>query len=112
MLTLVRSCAELCVYLTMTLQESEAVPSQEDARSRIWLFDSKGLVVTSRVGLSEQKARYAHEHGAFPLTSGTGLFRPSLEGRTRAAVPQTLRPPPHYQAYSSRHALAAVNRGG
>ncbi len=32
------------------------------ARARCWLFDSKGLVVRSRVGLVEHKLRYAHEH--------------------------------------------------
>jgi malate dehydrogenase (oxaloacetate-decarboxylating)(NADP+) len=32
-----------------------------DARSKLWFFDSKGLVVKGRTGLAEHKLRYAHE---------------------------------------------------
>ena len=36
--------------------------SLDEARKRIWLFDSKGLVVSSRTDLSDQKRLYAFEH--------------------------------------------------
>lgn len=36
------------------------------ARDRCWFFDSKGLIVTSRSGLTPQKARFAKDHP--PLT--------------------------------------------
>ncbi len=36
--------------------------SEEDARTRCWLFDSRGLVVKSRTDLAEHKLAYAHEH--------------------------------------------------
>jgi malate dehydrogenase (oxaloacetate-decarboxylating)(NADP+) len=35
--------------------------SEEEARQRCWLFDSKGLVVRSRDNLAEHKQAYAHE---------------------------------------------------
>lgn len=38
--------------------------SQDEARKRCWLFDSKGLVVRTRAGLAEQKRPYAHDHAA------------------------------------------------
>jgi len=36
--------------------------SKAQARSRCWLFDSKGLVVGRRTDLAEHKLPYAHEH--------------------------------------------------
>ena len=36
--------------------------SEADARGRIWLMDSRGLVVKDRAGLNAQKLRYAHAH--------------------------------------------------
>jgi malate dehydrogenase (oxaloacetate-decarboxylating)(NADP+) len=39
----------------------EGLPLAE-ARKRIWLFDSKGLVVTGRPGLAEHKRPFAHPH--------------------------------------------------
>lgn len=41
---------------------SEEGISLEDARKRIWLVDSKGLVTSDRAELPEGKASYAHEH--------------------------------------------------
>lgn len=36
--------------------------SEADARGRIWLVDSKGLVVKGRANLNAEKQRYAHPH--------------------------------------------------
>ena len=36
--------------------------SEQDARQRCWLFDSRGLVIKSRTDLAEHKLAYAHEH--------------------------------------------------
>jgi malate dehydrogenase (oxaloacetate-decarboxylating)(NADP+) len=36
--------------------------TQSEARKHCWLVDSRGLVVKGREGLTEHKARYAHEH--------------------------------------------------
>jgi len=36
--------------------------SEAEARLRVWLVDSRGLVVKNRAGLTEHKQRYAHEH--------------------------------------------------
>jgi malate dehydrogenase (oxaloacetate-decarboxylating)(NADP+) len=36
--------------------------SEADALRRTWLVDSRGLVVSSRSGLTEHKLRYAHDH--------------------------------------------------
>jgi malate dehydrogenase (oxaloacetate-decarboxylating)(NADP+) len=36
--------------------------SEDDARQRNWLVDSKGLVVKDRAGLAEHKQPYAHAH--------------------------------------------------
>jgi malate dehydrogenase (oxaloacetate-decarboxylating)(NADP+) len=40
--------------------------SVEEARSRCWFMDSRGLVVKGRSNLTEHKLRFAHEHA--PLT--------------------------------------------
>jgi len=44
-----------------TAFEAEGM-SLEEARGRCWFFDSRGLVVQGREGVSAQKAPYAHEH--------------------------------------------------
>jgi malate dehydrogenase (oxaloacetate-decarboxylating)(NADP+) len=49
--------ADLVVSATVAEGSSEA-----DARLRVWLVDSRGLVVKNRAGLNEHKLRYAHEH--------------------------------------------------
>jgi malate dehydrogenase (oxaloacetate-decarboxylating)(NADP+) len=49
--------ADLTVSAMMADGASEA-----DARGRIWLVDSKGLVVKDRAGLNAEKMRYAHPH--------------------------------------------------
>jgi malate dehydrogenase (oxaloacetate-decarboxylating)(NADP+) len=46
--------------LTQTMMQ-DGVPEAE-ARARCWLFDSKGLVVSSRNDLVDFKRPYAHEH--------------------------------------------------
>ncbi|XP_075219476.1 NADP-dependent malic enzyme-like isoform X2 [Lycorma delicatula] len=40
--------------------------SEKEARSRIWLVDSKGLIVAGRDGLNEEKKRFAHNYKHIP----------------------------------------------
>jgi len=49
--------ADLVVSAMMAEGASEA-----EALRRTWLVDSRGLVVRSRLGLTEHKLRYAHDH--------------------------------------------------
>ena len=49
--------ADLVVSAMMAEGKTEA-----EARLRVWLCDSRGLVVKGRDGLNAQKLRYAHEH--------------------------------------------------
>jgi malate dehydrogenase (oxaloacetate-decarboxylating)(NADP+) len=51
---------------------------EDAARRRIWMFDSNGLVVAGRTGLSEIKRRYAHEHPpAAELSEAIRALRPT-----------------------------------
>ncbi|XP_071404782.1 NADP-dependent malic enzyme [Pithys albifrons albifrons] len=47
--------------LVVMAMEKEGV-SKEAATKRIWLVDSKGLVVKGRASLTSEKQRFAHEH--------------------------------------------------
>jgi malate dehydrogenase (oxaloacetate-decarboxylating)(NADP+) len=47
--------------LVVSAMTDDGLPEGE-ARSRCWLFDSRGLVVASRSGLAEHKLPYAHRH--------------------------------------------------
>ncbi len=68
--------------------------SDVQARARVWLIDSKGLVVMNRSDLGEQKRRYAHEHESIAdhlsviedlrptaiigVSGRTGMFTPAI----------------------------------
>lgn len=68
--------ANLCV---MAMQ-SEGL-SEEDARSRIWLVDSKGLIVKDRPegGISVHKAHYAHTHSPVKtLVEAVKILKPTI----------------------------------
>jgi len=47
--------------LVVSAMVAEGVTAAE-ARLRVWLVDSRGLVVKNRPGLNKHKLRYAHEH--------------------------------------------------
>jgi len=47
--------------LVVTAMMAEGL-SEAEARKRIWLVDSRGLVVKDREGLNKHKLPYAHEH--------------------------------------------------
>jgi malate dehydrogenase (oxaloacetate-decarboxylating)(NADP+) len=47
--------------LVISAMVAEGTPEAE-ARLRIWLVDSRGLIVKKRSNLTEQKLRYAHDH--------------------------------------------------
>lgn len=53
--------------------------SPEQARSRCWLMDSKGLVVAARTDLAEHKRPYAHRHAPLKdLRAAVAALRPSV----------------------------------
>jgi malate dehydrogenase (oxaloacetate-decarboxylating)(NADP+) len=52
--------------------------SEEDARSRLWFVDSKGLVVKSRDDLQPHKLHFAHDIGSVPdLLSAIRAMKPT-----------------------------------
>ncbi len=52
--------------------------SDAEARSRIWLVDSRGLVVAARTDLAEHKLPFAHDHpGATTLLEAVEAVRPT-----------------------------------
>jgi malate dehydrogenase (oxaloacetate-decarboxylating)(NADP+) len=52
--------------------------SVEAARQRVWLVDSKGLVVSGRTDLNDNKRVYAHDHPFLPdLLSAVEALRPT-----------------------------------
>ncbi|CAB0001219.1 unnamed protein product [Nesidiocoris tenuis] len=68
--------AELCVKAMKTEGTSDA-----DARSKIWLVDSKGLIVKNRPegGISEHKAKFAHNRAPIKtLTEVVKTLKPSI----------------------------------
>jgi len=58
--------------LAVSAMAAEGV-TEAEARLRVWLVDSRGLVVRNRAGLNEQKNRYAHDHA--PITDFLSAVR-------------------------------------
>ena len=53
--------------------------SEEQARSRIWLFDSKGLLENTRHDLTPEKKAYAHTHApTHDLVAAINSIRPTI----------------------------------
>ena len=67
--------ADLTVSAMMRQGLSESI-----ARGRCWLFDSKGLVIASRIDLDPRKRRYAHERA--PI----GDFRAAVKALAPTAI--------------------------
>ena len=52
--------------------------SEAEGRLRVWLVDSRGLVVKNRAGLTEHKLRYAHDHAPVEdFLTAIGTLKPS-----------------------------------
>ncbi|XP_048387767.1 NADP-dependent malic enzyme isoform X2 [Stegostoma tigrinum] len=58
--------------LIVMAMEKEDIPEQQ-ALSKIWMVDSKGLIVQGRANLTEQKMRFAHPHSE--LTNLSDIVR-------------------------------------
>ncbi len=54
------AAAGICGLISHAMQHEGL--SESDARARLWMMDSKGLVVKSRSGLAHHKLPYAHDH--------------------------------------------------
>ncbi|MCE9507065.1 MAG: NAD-dependent malic enzyme [Alphaproteobacteria bacterium] len=52
--------------------------SEEEARQRLWLVDSKGLVTAGRGTLEENKQPYAHDHAAMNLLDAIRDIKPTV----------------------------------
>lgn len=68
--------ANLCV---MAMQNEGL--TEKEARSKIWLVDSKGLIVKDRPegGISSHKAHFAHDHAPVKtLTEAVKILKPSI----------------------------------
>lgn len=68
--------AALCV---MAMMDEGA--SKEDALKRVWLVDSKGLIVKDRPkgGISEHKVHFAHEHAPVDtLAEAVDVIKPTI----------------------------------
>lgn len=63
--------------------------SEGEARARIWLMDSKGLIYEGRPGLTPEKAPFAQPLGALPGDTG-GLDPTSLASCIGAVLPSAL----------------------
>ena len=63
--------------LIVSAMENEGL-TQDEARSRLWFVDSKGLVVKNRENLAEQKLRYAHPHEQMDLINAIDSIKPHI----------------------------------
>jgi malate dehydrogenase (oxaloacetate-decarboxylating)(NADP+) len=52
--------------------------SEEEARGRLWLVDSKGLVTSGRGKLEENKQPYAHDHAPLNLLEAIKDIKPTV----------------------------------
>jgi malate dehydrogenase (oxaloacetate-decarboxylating)(NADP+) len=52
--------------------------TEEEARRKLWLVDSKGLVVSSRAGLEENKQPYAQDHAPMNILEAIREIKPTV----------------------------------